>query len=242
MRPGAHKVMRESSFFQTTRGRVVESLKRHRTRTAAELSAEHGVTPNAVRQHLSRLERDGLVAEHAQRISRTKPTLVYSLTEEGERLFPQRYPLLLNILLDELQGQEGGSARLKEIFSNIGRRSAHRHAARFAGKDVPERVAELAQFLRERGVVVEYEKTPSGYAFREYNCPFRETVTTHPEICSMVHSLMEEVLPGKPHQVSSISRGDDRCEFELAGRASSTASPTPNSVPRVKAPATSGDI
>jgi predicted ArsR family transcriptional regulator len=222
--------MREPSFFQTTRGRIVESLKRHRTRTAAELSDEHGVTPNAIRQHLSRLQRDGLVAERAERIGRTKPTLVYSLTSEGERLFPQRYPLLLNVLLDELH-RESGPDRLAELFAKIGRRSARRHAARFAGKDLPDRVAELARFLRERGVVVEYERTPTGYAFREFNCPFRDTVASHPEICTMVHTLMEEVLPQPPRQVKSISRGDDRCEFELtatgAGGASAAARNTP---------------
>jgi predicted ArsR family transcriptional regulator len=235
-------MMRESSFFQTTRGRVVESLKRHRTRTATELSEEHGVTPNAIRQHLSRLERDGLVAERAQRIGRTKPTLVYSLTEEGERLFPQRYPVLLNVLLDELQ-REDGAAKLQQLFSNIGRRSAHRHAARFAGKDLPDRIAELAQFLRERGVIVEYEKTPTGYAFREFNCPFRDAVTSHPEICSMVHTLMEEVLPEKPKQTRSISRGDDVCEFELAaGRINSTAPAPPSAAPRERVPALFGDV
>ncbi len=227
--------MRESSFFQTTRGRIVESLKRHRTRTATELSAEHGVTPNAIRQHLSRLERDGLVAERAQRIGRTKPTLVYSLTSEGERLFPQRYPVLLNVVLDELQ-REDGPDKLRELFSNIGRRSAHRHAARFEGLDLPDKVAELAQFLRERGVIVEYEKTPSGFAFRELNCPFKDAVSAHPEICSMVHTLMEEVLPHKPRQVSSISRGDDRCEFEV-----SAPSAAPLRRP-AKVPAMSGDV
>ncbi len=211
--------MREPSFFQTTRGRIVESLKRHRARTANELSQEYGVTPNAIRQHLSRLQRDGLVAERAERIGRTKPTLVYSLTPEGERLFPQRYPLLLNVLLDELH-REGGPTKLQELFANIGRRSARRHAARFTGKDLPDRIAELAKFLRERGVIVEYEKTPSGYAFREFNCPFRDTVTSHPEICTMVHTLMEEVLPQPARQVKSISRGDDRCEFEFAAASS----------------------
>ena len=227
--------MRESSFFQTTRGRIVESLKRHGTRTATELSAEHGVTPNAIRQHLSRLERDGLVAERARRIGRTKPTLVYSLTSEGERLFPQRHPVLLTAVLDELQ-REGGPAKLRELFSSIGRRSAHRHAARFKGLDVPETVAELARFLRERGVIVEYEKTPSGFAFRELNCPFKDAVAEHPEICSMVHTLMEEVLPDKPRQVTSISRGDDRCEFEVAATA-----PAPTRL-ATKVPVMSGDV
>jgi predicted ArsR family transcriptional regulator len=212
--------MREPSFFQTTRGRIVESLKRHRTRTAAELAGEHRVTANAIRQHLVRLQRDGLVSERAERIGRTKPTLVYFLTQEGERLFPQRYPLLLNVLLDELH-REGGESKLQELFANIGRRSARRHAARFDGKDFPDRVAELARFLRERGVVVEYEKTPTGFAFREFNCPFRDTVASHPEICTMVHTLMGEILPEQPRQVKSISHGDDRCEFEF------TVSPAP---------------
>lgn len=220
--------MREQSFFQTTRGRIVESLKQHRARTAAQLSQEHGVTPNAIRQHLSRLGRDGLIAEHAERLGRTKPTLVYSLTEEGERLFPQRYPLLLSVLLDELQ-REDGSAKLKELFGNIGRRSAQRHAARFEGKALPDVVAELARFLRERGVVVEYERTPGGFTFREYNCPFKENVSAHPEICSMVHTLMEEVLPQKPRQTASIASGDSRCEFEL-GTAAPTTVGTPTKV------------
>ncbi len=218
----AKPTMREQSFFQTTRGRIVQSLKEHRARTASQLSQEHGVTPNAIRQHLSRLGRDGLISERAERLGRTKPTLVYSLTEEGEQLFPQRYPLLLSVLLDELQ-REDGSAKLKALFENIGRRSAKRHAARFAGKDLPERVAELAAFLRERGVIVEYERTPNGFTFREYNCPFKENVSAHPEICSMVHTLMGEVLPGAPRQTASIASGDSRCEFELSAAAPNTS-------------------
>ncbi|HXW50735.1 MAG TPA: helix-turn-helix domain-containing protein [Candidatus Acidoferrales bacterium] len=226
--------MREQSFFQTTRGRIVRSLKTHRTRTAAQLAQEHGVTQNAVRQHLSRLGRDGLVAERAERLGRTKPTLVYSLTEEGERLFPQRYQLLLSVLMDELSREEG-PARLKELFSNIGRRSAQRHAGRFAGKDLPGVVAELASFLRERGVVVEYERSGDGFTFREYNCPFKENVSTHPEICAMVHTLMEQVLPEKPRQTASIAAGDGRCEFELGTVAAPKAAVA-------KVPALSGEL
>jgi predicted ArsR family transcriptional regulator len=218
--------MREQSFFQTTRGRIVQSLKQHRVRTAAQLSEEHGVTANAIRQHLSRLGRDGLVAERAERIGRTKPTLVYSLTEEGEGLFPQRYPLLLSVLMDELQREEGPE-RLKELFANIGRRSAERHAERFRGKDLPGVVEELASFLRERGVIVEYERSGDGFTFREHNCPFRENVSAHPEICAMVHTLMEHVLPEKPLQTASIAAGDSRCEFEVKAAATSKTAGVP---------------
>ncbi len=211
-------LMREESFFHTTRGRIVQSLARHRTRTAAQLSQEHGVSANAVRQHLSRLLADGLVTEQAQRLGRTKPTLVYSLTAQGERLFPQRYPSLLRALLDQLRRLDGGRT-LRRVFADMGRSSARRHAGRFAGKSLPEAVTELAAFLRERGVMVECEPTPSGYRLREYNCPFREAVTANPEICSVLHTLMREVVPAAARQTMSIAKGDPRCEFELTAGA-----------------------
>jgi predicted ArsR family transcriptional regulator len=206
--------MREASFFQTTRGRIVQSLKRHRTRTAAQLASEQGVTANAIRQHLAHLESDGLVSGHAERLGRTKPTYVYALTGDGERLFPQRYPLLLNAVLDQIE-RDGGPEGLRDLFRAIGRRSAHRHAQRFAGKDRDGQVAELAEFLRERGVMADSAKTADGYVLREFNCPFRDAVATHPEVCSVVHGLMQEVLREPAEQTRSLARGDDRCEFRV---------------------------
>ncbi len=215
--------MREASFFQTTRGRIVQHLKRHHAATAAQLSLEHRVTANAVRQHLARLQREGLVHERSERIGRTKPTLVYSLTPEGERLFPQRYPPLVNAILDEVR-RETGAVGLSRLFRNIGRRSAQRHGSRFAGLDTAGRVAELANFLTERGVDAEYGPSADGYVLREHNCPFKDAVTAYPQLCGMVHSLMEEVLPGKARQVASIALGDDRCEFQFAGAQTKTPS------------------
>jgi DeoR family transcriptional regulator, suf operon transcriptional repressor len=205
--------MREASFFQSTKGRIVESLRRG-PRTAAELAGDHGLTPNAIRQHLARLERDGLVVETSERRGPTKPSLVFSLTPEGRRLFPQRYGALLNALIEEI-GQSQGPEKVRELFHNIGKRSARKFAPRFVGMNAEERVAELTAILREQGVVADYERNGDGYVLREHTCPFRETATAHPEVCSVVHTLMEEVLPAKAEQRSSIARGDVICEFSI---------------------------
>jgi len=210
--------MREDSFFHTTRGRIAETLLRKPGRTAIELSAGLGLTPNAVRQHLARLGRDGLVTENTERRGRTKPSLVYSLTRDGERLFPQRYNTLLNTLLREIKNDEG-QARVAELFRKIGRRTARKHADRFEGKDARGRVEALAGLLREQGVVADFQAAPDGGFFlREHNCPFRDAVADNSEICGMVHALMEEVLPGKPEHTTSIARGDALCEFHLPAR------------------------
>jgi predicted ArsR family transcriptional regulator len=206
--------MREASFFQSTKGRIIESLQRRGPLTAAELAVDHGLTPNAIRQHLARLERDGLVVEASERRGPTKPSLVFSLTTEGRRLFPQRSGVLLNALIEEI-GQSEGPEKVRELFHNIGKRSARKFATRFEGKNPEERVAELTAILREQGVVADYERNGDGFILREHSCPFRETSTAHPEVCSVVHTLMEEVLPAKAEQRSSIARGDALCEFSI---------------------------
>jgi predicted ArsR family transcriptional regulator len=206
--------MRDAGFFQSTRGRILESLKKHGGSTAAELAAEHGLTVNAVRQHLGRLEGDGLIEEGLARRGRTKPSAVFSVTHAGERLFPQRYDVLLNAVLHELQ-LEDGQDRVTTLFRKIGERSARKYADRFEGKDVAQRVDEVTKILREQGVVADCDTEPGGFVIREHSCPFKETIGAHPQVCTVVHTLMNEVLPGTPQQRRSIARGDAVCEFHI---------------------------
>jgi predicted ArsR family transcriptional regulator len=207
--------MNRNGFFQSTRGRILESLKRQGNRTAADLAREHSLTPNAVRQHLSRLEADGLIAEATARRGRTKPSLVFSVTTSGERLFPHRYDVLLNAVLHELKLEEGDQ-RVSELFRKIGERSVRKYAGRFEGKDDAGRVDEFTKLLQEQGVVAECERSEKGFVIREHNCPFKENVAANPQICSVVHTMMNELLPAKPRQTHSIARGDEVCEFHIA--------------------------
>lgn len=209
--------MVQDNFFKSTRGKIVESLKRRGGCTAAELASEHGLTPNAVRQHLARLEGDGLVSKSPVRRGRTKPSLLFSLTARGDKLFPRRYEALLNAVLGELRREQGGG-RVTDVFRRIGERSARKYADRFAGKDVAGRVAAVTDILREQGVVADHGATADGFVIREHTCPYRETVAEHPEICSVVHSLMQQVLPSAPKQTASIARGDTMCEFHIESK------------------------
>src|SRR5215813_4960387 len=76
-------------FWASTRGRIVLLLRRG-SRTVNELAGALGLTDNAVRTHLTALERDGLVQTSGTRPSPRKPTLTYALTPEAEQqLFPK---------------------------------------------------------------------------------------------------------------------------------------------------------
>ena len=91
--------MHADRFFQTTRGKIVSELRRRGSASATDLARSFGLSPNAVRQQLVVLERDGLVAETPVRRGPTKPTYEFSLTADADKLFPQAYDKMLTAVL-----------------------------------------------------------------------------------------------------------------------------------------------
>ena len=201
-------------FFETTRGRIVTALRGRRGASAFELAAQFGLSPNAVRQQLTILERDGLVAGRAVRRGKTKPTLEFALTPAADRLFPQRYDVMLNAVLREVRAT-GGEAAVTSIFAAMATRTAERLRAQFDAGDIGGAVNGLATFLRDQGVDVDVERTGEAIILREHNCPYARTVVEHPEVCTLIHTLLKEVVPGEAKQTESLATGGTECRFEI---------------------------
>src|SRR6202171_5349294 len=109
---------------RSTRMEVLELLRRKGRCSAETIASDLGVTPNAVRQHLTNLERDGLVVSHPERGGRGRPALLFALTERADSVFPKRYGQLATMVLQEVEAM-GGPEALDEVFSRV----AARHAA-----------------------------------------------------------------------------------------------------------------
>src|SRR3990167_9315351 len=75
--------------MQSTRQHILEYLQRQGRATVKELGNLLGLTSTGIRQHLTVLERDGLVDAREERGRVGRPTLVYSLTEKADALFPK---------------------------------------------------------------------------------------------------------------------------------------------------------
>lgn len=208
--------MQVDRFFQTTRGKIVAELRERGSASAADLAALFGLSPNAVRQQLVVLERDGLVEEHPVRRGPTKPTLEFSLTPKADTLFPQQYDKMLSAVLHELREQFGAPA-VEQIFDSIARRSIEKTKPRITATDGEGKVAQLTQVLRERGVVAEYSLIDGGFLLQEHTCPYSGVVKEHPEVCSVIHQVMDETLGGEHRQTESLATGGKSCTFELKG-------------------------
>jgi predicted ArsR family transcriptional regulator len=206
--------MQDARFFQSTRGKIVTALRRRHAASAVDLAGEFGLSANAVRQQLLTLERDGYVAERAVRRGPTKPTLEYSLTPSAETLFPQRYDLMLNAVLHQVK-DKFGEAALDTVMDGMGKRAVEKYRSKMTAPDAKGRATELAAALRDEGVEADVIELDGVVQLREHNCPYARTVTDHPEVCSIIQTVLHDTVARGSKQVESIATGGEICRFEI---------------------------
>ena len=191
---------------------VLELLRRKQAASAEGISTELGITPNAVRQHLTNLERDGLVRSVPVRTKRGRPVLKFSLTERADAVFPKRYGQLATMVLTELQ-EMGGPELLDEVFERVAHRHADAVAPTMEGLDFDQRVTRLVEWIARAGTLAEHEETADGVRVTIHNCPFRNTALKFPQVCTITPHLLSQLLGTAVSQSDSIHRRDPYCSF-----------------------------
>ena len=123
---------------------------------------------------------------------------------------------MLNAVLHEVRANFGADA-LESLLGKLGDRAADKYRAKLTAPDVRGRVYELAALLRENGVEADVVESASGtIELREHNCPYGQTVGEHPEVCSIIHTVLSETVSPDARQIESIATGGDACRFEIA--------------------------
>ncbi|TAN31955.1 winged helix-turn-helix transcriptional regulator [bacterium] len=196
----------------STRMEVLELLRRRGRCSAETMAADLGVTPNAVRQHLTNLERDGFVVSHPERSRRGRPALLFSLTERADSVFPKRYGQLATMVLQEVQ-EMGGPAALDEVFERVATRHAAAIAPDLHGLEFDEKLRRVVAWIGRAGTLAEQTETAEGVKVMIHNCPFRNTALKFPQVCAITPHLMSQLLGTAVSQSDSIHRHDPYCSF-----------------------------
>ncbi len=211
-RPGPN-----SRFFETTRGQIVGLLRRG-ARTVEELAQSVGLTDNAVRAHLSTLERDGIIEhEGVRRVDGPgKPATVYRIRADAETQFSNAYVPVLTALLDEL-GDHLPSDQGDRILKATGRRLAG-NAPREQSGTLETRAAAGAALLNSLGGDATVEHNEGRVSIRGCGCPLSAATARGPAACQAVEALLSEVT-GVPVR-ETCDRGDrPRCCFQVGSAA-----------------------
>lgn len=204
----------ESPRLGSTKLQILNVLRRNPS-TVRDLALALNVTENAVRTHVLTLERDALVRPHGRRANARKPSIVYGLAPDADRLFAKPYGAVLTSVLDEVE-ERRGDAEVASIACAVGRELARARSARVAPLTGRARVAAIVQLINELGGLAELEEKDGHLFLHGYSCPLVAVVPSHPEICKLTQTFVEDLLGSGTVRECCDRAGDDvRCHFAI---------------------------
>ena len=195
-----------------SRGRIVAELRRAPA-TINELSERLGLSANALRSHLTALERDQLIAaEPVQTAAVGKPPLRYRITGDVSSLTPKAYDAMLDIVLTAAR-ERVGPQRYGQILRDA--------AQRIAGDRPPQgsfeaRLADTRKLLASLGANVEVERAGGKLRLLGTDCPLSSVVGTHPELCAVLAQVIGKRLGITVAHCCDRSSAMPRCCFEAS--------------------------
>jgi predicted ArsR family transcriptional regulator len=206
--------MAEAELLEGTRGRILEELA-VAPRTARDLARKLGIQESAARGHLGRLEERGLVVPSFRREGVGRPRKRFVLTSSAQELFPKKYDLILDTVVDELLAREG-EGYVSALFADAAERMAHEVVKEVPKSGTPEERAEnVVRSLNRLGFRCTTDRAPDGsIRITRSNCVFRHSAMTHPFLlCDVFDKHLTEALLGQTgvDLVDSIGRGGMRC-------------------------------
>jgi predicted ArsR family transcriptional regulator len=200
--------------MQATRQQILDFIRRNGRATVKELDGYLSLTSTGVRQHLTVLEREGLVEAHEERGRVGRPALVYRLTDSGDALYPKSYDQLANILIEEVRDLVGGQA-LQTLLRRAATRFAEPYRERLDGKPLAERVSEASAIIRERGCLADSVEDGEGWLIRQYTCPFPKVAGQNSCVCSLDVEFVRQLVGTDARLTTSLLRDDPACTFRI---------------------------
>jgi DeoR family suf operon transcriptional repressor len=178
----------------STRRKILESIKRRGEARAEEIASGLSISVQGIRQHLTALERDGLIGHHERRDGLGRPKYVFTLTPEGDALFPRNYAELTNELLEYVSDED--PQILERIFDRRAMRRLEQARERTVGASFAEKVATIAGILDEDGYLAEFVQREDGsFVITEHNCAVLSVALRYGHACGSELAFLQDAMP-----------------------------------------------
>jgi len=179
-------------YLQTTRGRILASIKRRGFSYPDHIATELDMAPTSVRQQLTLLQRDGYVAvSEVRERSGGRPRLAYRVTPHGDALFRKRYPEFAASVLSAAARIAGDASAVLDAYVE-GQLATRK--GRVNGFDTRTRMQEVAAVMQEDGGMAEVIDVDGAPAIREPNCVLAAIAAVDPAVCEAHTRLVQRLL------------------------------------------------
>jgi DeoR family suf operon transcriptional repressor len=215
--------------YRGLRAELLLELKKAQPLSARALATRFGLTAQALRRHLKTLEEDGVVRYRREVRGVGGPVFAYSLTPQGEALFPKDY---LGALAEALEvvHEEQGDAGVARIFERRWQVIAGQIRPQLEGLDMAERARRLGELLSTHGYMASVTTNEGGseVEIREHNCAMRAVAERFPQACRAEAAFIADMLGGEVERVSHVLDGCAACEYVVRIERRVPAVPAPS--------------
>ncbi|HLY26418.1 MAG TPA: hypothetical protein VKQ72_08770 [Aggregatilineales bacterium] len=204
--------------MQETRQVILETLHERGEATVDELvnaigaRIDHEITAVTVRHHLDILRGEELVTapEIRHRGAPGRPLHVYALTEKALDYFPNNYQNLASALLKEIKATLL-LPQINVIVENVADQMTA--AAHMPDLPIEARLDHVVAYLNKHGYIATWGRCAEGFILRTCNCPYRQIVDKHEELCGLDARLITALVGIVPRRMGSIVQNEDSCTF-----------------------------
>jgi len=207
---------------QSTRTEILRFLKANGGAEAKAIAKACGPTTMAVRRHLLNLRVAGLIQAKTEWRPKGRPTTVYSLTASGDAEFPRDYEGIACDVLSSLRVLDG-EAKIFQVFRHRRKDMTARYLPRMKGKNLEQRVREVAAILTECGYMA--DASPTGrdsFLLTERNCAIPRVAKCFPITCEEELCLIRDLVGASVTRVSHMLAGDRTCGYLIQRKGTST--------------------
>ncbi|WP_312162300.1 metalloregulator ArsR/SmtB family transcription factor [Phenylobacterium sp.] len=201
--------------MRTTSDQILLLLKSKGPAQTKAIAEAMGVTRQAARLQMEKLQSEGLVEHVVERMGVGRPRRSWSLSALGNERFPNTHAQLTVELLEAVRSEfgEAGLDRLvarREQATEVGYRKA------LASADTLEqRLERLAGVRAAEGYMAEWSRTPDGaYLLIENHCPICAAASACQGFCRSELALFRAMLaPARVERAEHILAGARRCAY-----------------------------
>jgi DeoR family transcriptional regulator, suf operon transcriptional repressor len=179
--------------------------------TLDQLADLLGISRNAVKQHISVLEKLDCIESRMLPSGGGRPSRAYTLTDVGMAIFPKQYALFSTMLLKAISKNIKGS-ELENLLGTIGHELAQPFKDRVKSSD--NKIEEVINIMEELGYETRQfssENKPTEITAK--NCVFHDLAVENSAVCELDRSLISSLLETTVEQKECMVKGGSRCLF-----------------------------
>ncbi|KEQ18382.1 helix-turn-helix transcriptional regulator [Endozoicomonas numazuensis] len=197
--------------------RILQLLKTEGAKTAVELGKTLDITSMGARQHLERMEKEGLISSEEVSKGVGRPKKLWQLTEEAQSHFPDRHDQLTVDMLISIKDVFGDQGLDQLIEHRSKETSRQYHETLDRHMDLEDKVKALVKVRSKEGYMADYEISENGFIFFENHCPICSAASACQGFCRSELEIFEELFAGmaKVERLEHILQGARRCAYSI---------------------------